>query len=200
MAPSSRSKLALFFCSVPSLDFIADSSLVVEEKLDGTNVGIHFTRAGRMVLQCRGHEITSGMHAQYDLFKQWTMGKRSALESMLEDRLILFGEWLYARHSVQYRSLPHYFFEFDIYDKEQQVFLDLNSRLEKLEGTSIHTVPIVQRGPAPAELLGELIGPSQYDSQFEKSADRANRRSDGRTLSSNRSRWLRDRARQVRTP
>jgi hypothetical protein len=150
-----------------SLDFIADSSLIVEEKLDGTNVGIHFTSAGRMVLQCRGHEITSGMHAQYDLFKQWTMGKRPALESMLEDRLILFGEWLYARHSVYYRSLPHYFFEFDIFDKEQQIFLDLKSRLEKLEATGIHTVPVIQQGPTTAELLGELIGPSQYDSQFE---------------------------------
>src|SRR6266404_2334594 len=96
-----------------SLDFIADASLIVEEKLDGTNVGIHFTSAGRMVLQCRGHEITTGMHAQYDLFKQWTMGKRPALEAMLEDRLLLFGEWLYARHSLHYRDLPHYFFEFD---------------------------------------------------------------------------------------
>ena len=38
--------------------FIADPSLIVEEKLDGTNVGIHFTSGGRMVLQCRGHEIT----------------------------------------------------------------------------------------------------------------------------------------------
>jgi hypothetical protein len=43
-----------------SLNFIADASLIVEEKLDGTNVGIHFTSAGRLVLQCRGHEITSG--------------------------------------------------------------------------------------------------------------------------------------------
>ena len=31
---------------------------------------------GRMVLQCRGHEITEGMHPQYDLFKQWTAVKR----------------------------------------------------------------------------------------------------------------------------
>ena len=44
--------------------FIADPSLIVEEKLDGTNVGIHFTTLGRMVLQCRGHEITEGMHPQ----------------------------------------------------------------------------------------------------------------------------------------
>ncbi len=150
-----------------SLDLIADASLIAEEKLDGTNVGIHFTSAGRMVLQCRGHEITFGMHAQYDLFKQWTMGKRAVLETMLENRFLLFGEWLYARHSVHYRSLPHYFFEFDIYDKEQQVFLDLTARLEKLEGTGILTVPVVHRGAVTADDLGKLIGPSQYDSQFQ---------------------------------
>src|SRR2546423_14339369 len=34
--------------------FIADPLLIVEEKLDGTNVGIHFTVSGRMVLQSDG--------------------------------------------------------------------------------------------------------------------------------------------------
>ena len=150
-----------------SLDFIADASLIVEEKLDGTNVGVHFTSAGRMVLQCRGHEITTGMHAQYDLLKQWTMGKRLVLEAMLEDRLLLFGEWLYARHSVHYRRLPHYFFEFDIYDKQRRVFLDLASRLERLAGTGILTVPVIHRGLATADELHNLIGPSRFDSQFE---------------------------------
>ncbi|MCH5373972.1 MAG: RNA ligase family protein, partial [Planctomycetes bacterium] len=33
--------------------FIADESLIVEEKLDGTNVGIHFSVTGEFVLQCR---------------------------------------------------------------------------------------------------------------------------------------------------
>ena len=120
-----------------------------------------------MVLQCRGHEITPGMHPQYDLFKQWTMVKRQVLETMLEDRLILFGEWLYARHSVHYRRLPHYFFEFDIYDKQQEAFLALDERLAKLEATGILTVPVVHRGPATHEQLYELIGPSRFDSVFE---------------------------------
>jgi RNA ligase-like protein len=150
-----------------SLALIADESLVVEEKLDGTNVGIHFTSAGRLVLQCRGHEITPGMHPQYDLFKQWTMGKRQVFETMLEDRLLLFGEWLYACHSVHYRRLPHYFFEFDIYDKQKQLFLDLDSRLATLEGTGFCTVPVVYRGPATVQELQELIGPSRFDSVFE---------------------------------
>jgi hypothetical protein len=107
------------------------------------------------------------MHPQYDLFKQWTMGKRSVLEIMLGDRYILFGEWLYARHSVHYRRLPHFFFEFDIYDKQDETFLDLASRLDLLQGTGIRTVPVIFRGKATAEQLQTLIGPSAFDSAFE---------------------------------
>jgi hypothetical protein len=150
-----------------SNEFIADKSLIVEEKLDGTNVGIHFTRPGRMVLQCRGHEITEGMHPQYDLFKQWTTAKRAALEAMLGNRFILYGEWLYAKHSVHYRRLPHYFFEFDIFDKHADRFLSLEKRRALLQDTGLHTVPVIYRGPASLEQLRSLIGPSAFESSFE---------------------------------
>lgn len=147
--------------------FIADPSLIVEEKVDGTNVGIHFSSTGRMVLQCRGHEITEGMHPQYDLFKQWTSVKRPVLEVMLESRFILYGEWLYAKHSVHYRSLPHYFFEFDIYDKDAGQFLDLDARLQMLNGTGLLTVPVLHRGSLSAEELRALIGISAFESVFD---------------------------------
>lgn len=147
--------------------FISDNSLIVEEKIDGTNVGIHFSNAGEMVLQCRGHLITEGMHPQYDLFKQWAAVKRHVLEAQLENRLILFGEWAHARHSIHYRKLTHYFFEFDLYDKEQDVFLALNQRLDLLDGTGIQTVPVLHRGAATREQLVTLIGPSQFDSHFD---------------------------------
>ncbi len=150
-----------------SATFLIDPSLVVEEKLDGTNVGIHFASSGKMVLQCRGHEITSGMHAQYDLFKQWTTGKRPVLEDMLANRFILFGEWLYAKHSVHYHALPHYFFEFDIYDKEMGVFLDLETRLAMLTGTGMWTVPVLHRGALTEEQLRGCITRSQFDSAFD---------------------------------
>lgn len=150
-----------------SAAFIADPSLIVEEKLDGTNVGIHFASDGRLVLQCRGHEITEGMHPQYDLFKQWTAVKRPVLEDCLADRFILFGEWLYAKHSVFYRELPHYFFEFDIYDKEESCFLSLERRQEILADTHIETVPVVHFGPASHEHLLELIGESTFVAEFD---------------------------------
>ena len=147
--------------------FLADPSLIVEEKLDGTNVGIHFTSSGTMLLQCRGHLITEGMHPQYDLFKQWAAVKRPVLEEMLQDRFILFGEWLYAKHSVHYRRLPHYFFEFDVYDNESGDFLSLERRLALLEGTGLHTVPVLHTGGLDRERLTALIGPSRFDSEFD---------------------------------
>jgi len=67
-----------------SIRLIADDSLIVEEKIDGTNVGIHFSQDCSLVLQCRGHLVTEGMHPQYDLFKQWANAKRPVLEEILE--------------------------------------------------------------------------------------------------------------------
>lgn len=119
------------------------------------------------MLQCRGHLITEGMHAQYDLFKQWTAVKRAVLEERFEDRYILFGEWLHARHSILYQQLSHYFFEFDIYDKQDRVFLSLERRLKLLDGIGLQTVPVVHTGKVACDDLPGLIGPSQFDSLFE---------------------------------
>ncbi len=146
---------------------LIDPSLIVEEKLDGTNVGLHFGPRGDLILQCRGHLITEGMHPQYDLLKQWTATKHATLEGMLGDRYLLFGEWVYAHHSIPYRRLPHYFFEFDIYDKERVAFLDLATRLSILEGTGIATVPVIHRGTISRADLDSLIGPSRFDSRFD---------------------------------
>jgi hypothetical protein len=150
-----------------STQFLVDDSLIVEEKIDGTNVGLHFSDDGELVLQCRGHLITEGMHPQYDLFKQWAAVKRHILEQRLENRFILFGEWVYARHSVFYRQLAHYFFEFDIYDKEREAFLDLEQRLSLVEGAGIKTVPVIHSGPLARSDLEGLIGPSLFDSVFD---------------------------------
>ena len=147
--------------------FLDDPSLIVEEKIDGTNVGVHFSDVGELVLQCRGHLITEGMHPQYDLFKQWAAVKQFVLEERLQNRFIMFGEWVYAKHSIHYRQLKHYFYEFDIYDKEQESFLDLEQRLAILEGLGVETVPVIHTGTIDREALEGLIGPSEFDSHFE---------------------------------
>ena len=150
-----------------SIAFIGNESLIVEEKIDGTNVGIHFANQDQLVLQCRGHVITEGMHPQYDLFKQWCLVRRNTIYERLRERYILFGEWVYAKHSIHYRQLSHYFFEFDIYDKATDHFLTLEDRMKLLEGIGIRTVPVLYRGKINRKNLSELIGPSHFDSTFD---------------------------------
>ena len=107
-----------------SLDFIADASLIVEEKLDGTNVGIHFTTDGPHGAPVPGAPDHRGNAPAVRPVQAMGDGQAArAGRRCWRIGCILFGEWVYARHSVHYRRLPHYFFEFDIYDKQRRVFL-----------------------------------------------------------------------------
>ena len=64
-------------------------------------------------------------------------------------------------------SSSHFFFEFDVYDKEFKAFLDLDQRLRLLEGSGIQTVPVLHQGALKRKELERLIGPSKFESQFE---------------------------------
>ena len=77
------------------------------------------------------------------------------------------GFALLSINALQHNGLPHYFFEFDMFDKRERIFLDLARRTAILAGTGIHTVPVVHRGPATEAELRKTIGPSRYDSTFD---------------------------------
>jgi hypothetical protein len=101
-------------------------SLVIEEKLDGSNSGISFDCDGSLVLQSRGHVLTGGpRERQFNLLKRWANHHVAALRDILARRYVMYGEWLYARHTIAYNQLPHYFLEFDMLDKDSGEFLVL---------------------------------------------------------------------------
>jgi hypothetical protein len=125
---------------------------VIEEKLDGANAAISFTPAGELLLQSRGHYLVGGgRERQFAPFKQWAQAHESRLLERLEDRYVLYGEWLYAKHSVSYDQLPHYFCEFDIFDKQEQVFLSTMRRQQLLNGSPVISVPVLHEGALPAK-------------------------------------------------
>ncbi|MNR71362.1 hypothetical protein D3C71_19770 [compost metagenome] len=134
--------------------------VVLEEKLDGGNCGVSFTGAGEMLLQSRGHYLTGGgRERQFALFKQWCAAHEDWLIGRLEDRYVMYGEWLHKKHSVFYDSLPHYFAEFDVLDKHTGVFLSTAARRELLADGPVLSVPVLYEGPAPERLkdLWELV-------------------------------------------
>lgn len=126
---------------------IAGKHVVLEEKIDGANSAISFTDDGELRLQSRGHFLTGGYRERhYDLLKQWAIVQQSRLHEVLGNRYILYGEWMYAKHSLYYDALPHYFMEFDILDRKSGVFLDTPSRLELLQGLPVCHVPVLATG------------------------------------------------------
>ena len=126
---------------------IAGKHVVLEEKIDGANSAISFTNEGELRLQSRGHFLTGGPRERhYDLLKQWGAVHQLQLHDVLGDRYIMYGEWMYAKHTIYYDKLPHYFMEFDVLDRETGKFLDTPSRHELLKDLPVCSVPVLASG------------------------------------------------------
>ena len=135
--------------------------VVVEEKVDGANIGISFDDRGELVLQNRGTILGTGRdHPQFHPLFGWTLTRREKLWEKLGERLILFGEWLFARHTVAYEALPDYFLAHDLYDRETGRFLDTRARSEVSREVGIHEDPRLFSGilGSPEELKMLLAG------------------------------------------
>ena len=146
---------------------IRGKHIVVEEKCDGANSAVSFSENGELLLQSRGHYLTGGYRERhYDLMKQWANVHRNAFYEVLGRRYIMYGEWMYAKHTVYYDALPHYFLEFDIWDRERKVFLDTPSRRRLIGTLPIVSVPVLADGAFDSrEKLISLLGRSSYISQ-----------------------------------
>ncbi len=150
--------------SIPFCE-IEGKYLVLEEKVDGANCGISFDSSGRMYLQSRGHFLNGGYgERQFDLFKLWAGCFEDALHRLLGNRYIMYGEWLYAKHTVFYDCLPHYFMEFDIFDKEEKKFYSTAKRRELLQDFPfIRSVRVLEQGYYHStEEIARHIGPSLF--------------------------------------
>lgn len=140
--------------------------LVIEEKIDGANAGISFSPEGDLQLQSRGHYLTGGPREKhFALFKTWATTHTSALWERLGARYVAFGEWTLAKHTIFYDALPHYFLEFDVFDRETQTFLSTERRDEFWRGSPVVSVPVLRNGAIEsAQALSKLIQPSLYKS------------------------------------
>lgn len=135
--------------------------LVVEEKLDGANCAISFSDKAQLLLQSRGHYLQGGSRErQFNLFKQWAVAHENWLFERLENRYIMYGEWLHKKHSIFYDQLPHYFCEFDLWDRSNQCFLSTAKRHALLANGPVISVPVLFAGEPPAkqQQLLDLIG------------------------------------------
>lgn len=131
----------LVLSSKESENFLRNTTLILEEKVDGANIGISIAENYQIKVQNRSHYVNSSTHKQFSTLDSWIEQHSEDLFSILKpERHVLFGEWLLAKHSIHYTSLPDYFLAFDVFDKDERRFLNISERNSLLEGTGIKYV------------------------------------------------------------
>jgi hypothetical protein len=137
--------------------------VIVEEKVDGANLGFSVDEDGTLRGQNRGSYLDlDAPQGQWKPLKRWLLTRRHALAQVLGPDLILFGEWCYALHSVRYTRLPDWFLAFDVYDRQQGEFWSADRRTELAKRLGILTVPELGRGHYDiGRLKALLLGKSQ---------------------------------------
>jgi hypothetical protein len=136
--------------------------VVVEEKIDGANLGFSVSEEGELRCQNRGSYLSVAVaHAQFKPLWSWLALRRSDLVDALWPDLMLFGEWCYALHTVPYDALPDWFLAFDVYDKAEGRFWDTGRRDALLGALGLHPAPPVARGRLELASLTALLGCSR---------------------------------------
>lgn len=138
-------------------DAFLAGELVVEEKVDGANVGLSVGPDGRVRAQNRGAYLGRGAHPQFEPLWPWIAAREARLASALGERLMLFGEWCFAVHSVRYEALPDWFLAFDVYDLEAGRFWSTERRSELFRELGVCRVPEVARGRFTLRALVERL-------------------------------------------
>jgi tRNA uridine 5-carbamoylmethylation protein Kti12 len=134
------------------------------EKVDGAQLGFSIDNNYNIKAQNRSHYVNSKYHSQFKLLDKWIAKHKSDLINILDENLILFGEWLYAIHSIEYSSLPDYFLAFDLYNKKEKLFYSRSELEKKLKDTTILPVKLLYNGNVKDEkqLLRMLELESEY--------------------------------------
>ncbi len=131
--------------------------LVVEEKIDGANVGISFGSSLGPVVRNRGTILKAGSHPQFRALWPWLAARQFELAEALRERLVLFGEWCFAVHSVHYDRLPDYFLTIDVYDTLTRRFWSADRRDEWARNNGLAIVPRLAVGKFTVEDLRRLL-------------------------------------------
>jgi hypothetical protein len=107
--------------------------LIATEKLDGSNVCLQ-----RDACFARSH-AHAPTHPSFDLFKVY----HARMKDRIPEYLQIFGEWLYARHSITYTALPDYLMVFGVRDLRTNVWASWGEVELWAQELGVPTVPFL---------------------------------------------------------
>lgn len=147
--------------SPPEVRDFLSGEVLIEEKVDGANLGLSVDPSGNLRAQNRGSFLGTRASPQFQPLWPWLEVRRERLVEALGQRLMLFGEWCFAVHSVRYDALPDWFLAFDVYDREAGRFWSAERRDALVHELGLARVPELARGRFTLAEVQQLLGPSR---------------------------------------
>jgi hypothetical protein len=132
-----------------SVDSLIDVPVVITEKMDGSNTSLEadgcFSRT----------HSGAPTHVSFDGLK----ALHATVKYKIPERLQLFGEWCFAKHSIQYQELPGYFLLFNIRDIDEKrmarygepMWFGWDEVELWAEEIGVPTVPVLYKGMVKSE-------------------------------------------------
>ncbi|MBI1748890.1 MAG: RNA ligase family protein [Acidobacteria bacterium] len=119
--------------------------IIVQEKLDGSNVGVGRREGVLYPLTRAGYLASTSPYEQHWRFSEWVYAHSARFLAVLRDGERLCGEWLMQAHGTRYALTHEPFVVFDVMrGEERATLLELTDRLAPYGFTQpwvIHTGP-----------------------------------------------------------
>jgi len=107
--------------------------LVITEKMDGSNICLESKN-----VFARSHSKQPD-HPSFNFLKTI----HQTIRHNIQDNIQIFGEWLFAKHSIHYTSLHSYLNVFGIRDIENNTWYSWSAVSTKTKGLMLETVPVL---------------------------------------------------------
>ena len=128
--------------------------IIVQEKLDGSNVGIARIGDEIVPLSRAGYRAETSPYEQHHHFARWTLKQCDRWMSVLRDGERLCGEWLMQAHGTRYQ-LPHEpFVAFDLMTTDERTIFD--EFLIRVAPANVVTPRLIHRG-GPLSIEAALV-------------------------------------------
>lgn len=176
--------------SLEDAETLLAGEVVIEEKIDGANLGFSIGSDGLLCVQNRGQYLVPPFTGQFAQLGKWLELHQDRLLEALTESLIVFGEWCAARHSLNYDQLPDWWLMFDVYEREAERFWSTVRRDELAALLGVSVVPCVYQGRVTmTQLKKHILGEASRFRQGD---------AEGVIVRSEDAVWLQKRAKLVR--
>lgn len=118
-----------------SVKVFLNKRIIITEKLDGENTGIT--------------NIATYARSKIPSINPWSVNIRELfpfVKGFISDDEIVFGENLYAVHSIEYNKLPSYFYIFAVYNTKDNIWYSWNDVVDMAAILELPTVPVLFDG------------------------------------------------------